>query len=174
MSLFSGLLIVLCLAVNPVRDGSVIFWQDGFLVKPIMKNTGSDLVHVAIVLYDDDKPFVYEATWPEVRKMPLDDYLKYLADKRFKRVPTVRGFKWFMMQPKVEFTPHQLESMKQYARSQLGRRYMLRGYWQNREVRGIMCSQFVGNTIEKSGRMKSANFKESPVSLKEKVKDFYE
>ncbi len=164
----------MCCCLMPVRDGSVIFWQDGFLVGPIMKNTGSNLVHVAIVLYEDDKPYVYEATWPEVRKMPLDDYLKHLADKKFKRVPTVRGFKWFMMQPKEEYTAQQLTDMKQYARSQLGRRYMMRGYWKNKEVRGIMCSQFVGNCIEKSGKIKSANFKESPVSLKEKIKDLYE
>ncbi|MFA5344753.1 MAG: YiiX/YebB-like N1pC/P60 family cysteine hydrolase [Candidatus Omnitrophota bacterium] len=158
----------------PVRDGSIIFWQDGFLVKPIMKNTGSNIVHVAIVLYENDGPYVYEATWPRVRKMPLADYLQLLADKRFKHVPSKRGFRWFMMQPREEYTPKQLESMKQYARSQLGRRYMMRGWWKNKEVRGIMCSQFVGNCIEKSGKIKSANFKESPVSLKEKVETFYE
>jgi hypothetical protein len=50
---------------------------------------------------------------------------------------------------------------------------MLRGWWRGEEVRGIFCSQYVANALEKSGKIKSANFKESPVSLKEKLKGVY-
>ncbi len=55
--------------------------------------------------------------------------------------------------------------MRRYAESQLGRPYMLRGWWKQREVRGVFCSQFVGDVIEQSGRIVSAHFRESPVSL---------
>lgn len=172
MSLYCLLLICCCGA--PVNDGSVIFWRNGPLVRPILKHTGSDIVHVAIVLYEGDEPFVYEATWPRVRRMPLDDYYKHLAARQSSRPLAERDFEWFMMQPRDTYASEQLEAMKQYARSQLGRRYMLRGWWQNREVRGVMCSQFVGNTIERSGKIRSANFKESPISLKEKIEDLYD
>ncbi len=156
------------------RDGSVIFWQDGFLVKPIMKNTGSDIVHCAIVLYENNEPYVWEATWPRVQKTRYSDYIAHLQTLKIKPISIKRGFKWFILQPVDNFTHQQLEAMKQYARSQLGRPYMLRGYWQNREVSGIFCSQYVSNCVEKSGRIQSANFKESPVSLKEKLKELYE
>jgi hypothetical protein len=165
-------LLMLLACVLPA-DGSVIFLQDGFLVNPIMRNTGSPIVHTAIVLYDEDKPYVYEATVPVVRRMPLDAYYRLLDDKSGKPFNIKRGFKWYVVQPCIPYTSQQLTSMKQYARSQLGRPYMLRGWWKNREVKGIFCSQYVGNCIEKSGRIVSANFKESPGSLFKKLKGLY-
>ena len=57
-----------------LRDGSVIFWQGGLLVKPILKHTDSDLTHAAIVLYNGKEPFVYEAVPPRVHKVPLAEY----------------------------------------------------------------------------------------------------
>lgn len=172
MSLYC--LLLTCCCGMPVGDGSVIFWQNGPLARPIQKHTGSTVSHVAVVLYEDDEPFVYEATWPKVRRMPLDDYYKYLAGTLSRKVSARRGLQCFAMQPREGYSLEQLDAMKQYARSQLGRRYMLRGWWKNREVRGIMCSQFVGNTIERSGRIRSANYKESPISLKNKIGTMYE
>lgn len=171
MSVFC--LLFACCCGMPVDDGSIIFWQNGPLSRPILKHTGSTISHVAIVLYEGGEPFVYEATWPRVRRMPLDDYCNRIADKESRTSLVRRGFQCFTMQPRERYTLEQLEAMKQYARSQLGRRYMLRGWWKNREVRGIMCSQFVGNTIERSGKIRSANYRESPISLKNKVGDMY-
>jgi hypothetical protein len=78
-----------------------------------------------------------------------------------------------MLQPRTSYTLQQLSAMRRYAESQLGRPYMLRGWWQYREVRGIFCSQFVGDAIEQSGKMVSAHFRESPVSLYHKLVGFY-
>jgi hypothetical protein len=154
-------------------DGSVIFWENGFLVRPIERATGSDLVHVAIILYEDGIPYVYEATWPRVQKMTYVDYIQHLESIKQRPHLIKLGFKWFILQPIEPYTFDQLDAMKKYARSQLGREYMMRGYWKNREVRGIMCSQYVSLIIAKSGRIKSANFKESPISLRKKIQDLY-
>jgi len=157
-----------------VQDGSVIFWKNGILVKPIFKYTGSDLTHAAIVLYVGNDPYVYEATAPLVHRLPLDVYLKKLEEKQQNPVWARRGFTWFTMQPRQSFTMNELIVMKQYADSQLGRRYMMRGWWKGREVRGIMCSQFVGNVIERSGWIVSSRFRESPGSLYAKLTPLYD
>jgi hypothetical protein len=84
-----------------------------------------------------------------------------------------RPITWFVMQPMDRYTPSQLSAMKAHAESQLGRPYMLRGWWKGHEVRGIFCSQYVGNIIEQSGKIKSNQFRESPGSLHDKILPFY-
>jgi hypothetical protein len=161
--------LLMILAVTQPKDGSVIFLHGGVLVKPIEKHTGSQLTHAAIILYDKG-PQVYEATWPRVRKTPLDQYFRLLETEKRKHPELT----WFIVQPTTDYTPTQLASIKQYAKSQIGRPYKLNGWWKGKETRGIFCSQYVANALEKSGRIKSANFKESPVSLREKLRKFYQ
>ena len=163
MSLILALLIGL-------PNGSIVVWEGGFLVGPIGNVTGSQYTHVAIVLDNN----IYEATPPVVRKMSVDNYFVYLESLKTKPFWQRRSFNYFILKPVKLFTDKQVSEMRSYAESQLGRPYMLRGYWQNREVRGIMCSQYVGNTLEKSGLIKSSNYKESPISLYNKVFPFYE
>ena len=153
-----------------LRDGSVFFWQGGLLVEPIFKHTDSDLTHAAIVLYDGKEPFVYEAVPPRVHKVPLAEYHKLMEEKlREARRPMY----WFVMQPMDVYTPKQLAAMKVHAESQLGRPYMLRGWWKGHEVRGIFCSQLVGDTIAKSGKIEAGGIHESPGSLHDKLLPFY-
>ena len=170
-----GLIIGLVLATSthasaeqsaPIPDGTVIFWQGGPLTGPILRHTGSRITHAAIIL----DGWVYEATPPRVHKVRLGEYM---ASLRARAVQTA-GFSWFVLQPQRSYTPEQLVSMRRYADSQLGRPYMLRGWWQYREVRGIFCSQFVGDAIEQSGKIVSAHFRESPVSLYGKLSEFYQ
>jgi hypothetical protein len=184
-----ALLLVLCLGCTPqpqpqpqitpppydagVRDGTVIFLQGGLLVRPIFHYTDSTLTHAAIVLYHGKEPWVYEATPPCVRRMPLADYRKLIAEKLQEPRLQKRNLKWFFMQPVNSYTSRHLRDMKWYAESQLGRPYMLRGWWKGREVRGIFCSQYVGNIIEQSGKIKSNQFRESPGSLHDKILPFY-
>jgi hypothetical protein len=156
-------------AAAQVQDGSVIFLQGGLLERPIAKHTDSTLTHAAIVLYQGDEPWVYESTPPRVARMPLAEYVSLLESKSEKH-----GFSWFVMAPRVPYSIRELTAMKEYADSQLGRPYMLRGWWKGREVRGIFCSEYVGNIIEKSGRIVSANYRESPGSLYTKLSKFYE
>jgi hypothetical protein len=153
-----------------LRDGSVIFWQGGLLVKPILKHTDSDLTHAAIVLYNGKEPFVFEAVPPKVHKVPLAEYRKLMEEKlRESRRP----MHWYIMQPMDRYTDKQLTAMKAHAESQLGRPYMLRGWWKGHEVRGVFCSELVGDTIERSGKIESGHIRESPGSLHDKLLPFY-
>lgn len=183
-----ALLLVLCLGCTPplspptppgrqpsppydagLRDGSVIFWRHGPLYRPIYHNTHSDLTHAAVILYQNGIPWVYEATIPRVHKMPLAEY-RTTIQETLRKHPQMS---WFIMQPTNRYLKCELVPMKVYAESQLGRRYMLRGWWKEREVRGIFCSQFAGNTLEKSGRIESLNYHESPGSLYDKLTPLY-
>jgi len=153
-----------------LRDGSVVFWQGGLLVKPILKHTDSDITHAAIVLYDGKEPYVYEAVPPRVHKIPMVEYRR-LMDEKVHEVR--RPMTWLVMQPMDCYTTGQLAAMKAHAESQLGRPYMLRGWWKGHEVRGIFCSQLVGDIIEKSGKIESGHIHESPGSLHDKLLPFY-
>jgi hypothetical protein len=153
-----------------LRDGSVFFWQGGLLVKPIFKHTDSDLTHAAIVLYNGKEPFVYEAVLPRVHKVPLAEYRRLMNEKVDE---TRRPMTWFVMQPMSVYTSNQLAAMKAHAESQLGRPYMLRGWWKGHEVRGIFCSELVGDIIERSGKIESGHIRESPGTLHDKLLPFY-
>jgi hypothetical protein len=153
-----------------LQDGSVIFWQGGLLVKPILKHTDSDLTHAAIVLYNGKEPFVYEAVPPRVHKVPLAEYRRLMKEKVDE---SRRLMMWYVMQPMDCYTAGQLATMKVHAESQLGRPYMLRGWWKGHEVRGIFCSQLVGDIIAKSGKIPAGGIHESPGSLRDKLLPFY-
>jgi hypothetical protein len=161
---------ILLLLAAVLPDGSIVVWDGGLLVRPIRNSTGSNYTHVAIAIDNN----IYEATPPVVRKLPVDEYFKRLAYIGKQPFWQKRDFSYFTMLPKEPFTEKQVNAMRVYAESQIGRTYMLRGYWQNREVRGIMCSQYVGNILERSGLIKSSNYKESPISLYNKIKPYYE
>jgi len=152
------------------QDGSVLFWDSGILVRPIYKNTGSTLTHAAIILHVGGEPWVYEAVPPRVRRVPLNIYREEMKRKEAR----LREFSWFIMQPRVAYTSTELSAMKKHADSELGRQYMMRGWWKGRIVRGIFCSQLVADIIEQSGRITSDNIKESPGSLHAKLTPLYQ
>lgn len=154
-----------------LRDGSVIFWRGGLLVKPILKHTDSDITHAAIVLYNGNDPFVYEAVPPRVHKVSLAEYRKLMEQKIGE---SRRPMTWFIMQPMFRYTPRELAAMKAHGESQLGRPYMLRGWWKGHEVRGVFCSELVADIIERSGKIESGHIRESPGSLYEKLLPLYE
>lgn len=153
-----------------VPDGTVIFWMGGPLAKPILRNTNSDITHAAIILYQQGEPWVYEAVPPRVRKVPLAEYRQLMEVKLHERHPTT----WFLMRPRIAYTTNELAAMRTYAERQLGRPYMLRGWWKGHEVRGIFCSQLIGDILEQSGRVDSAHTSESPGSLHDKLLPTYE
>jgi len=157
-----------------LRDGSVIFLRGGLLVRPIYRHTDSDLTHAAIVLYHGRDPWVYEAVPPYVRRTPLGDYIRLLEEKSRERFEQKRKMSWFIIQPRVRYGPLELNAMRHHAESQLGRPYMLRGWRKGHEVRGIFCSQLVGDIIERSGKIEAGGIHESPGSLHDKLLPFYQ
>ena len=152
------------------KDGSLLFWKDGLLVNPILKHTGSHLTHAAIIL----NGYVYEAVPPRVHKVSLAEYIKEMEAKKLEPAMQKRGFTYLIIQPKTPFTTSEQALMLKYADSQLGRPYMLRGWWKGHEVRGIFCSQLVSDILAKGGRIKSDSIHESPGSLYGKIKDTYQ
>lgn len=151
-----------------MRDGSVLFWRGGLLIGPIYKHTGSTLTHVAIILDN----IVYEAAPPRVHKLQFSAYEKHLDKLAASQFIQRRNFSWFVLQPRLEYSVTELANMKAYAESQLGRPYRLRGWWSD-DIRGIFCSQYVGNIVERSGLIRSLDTRESPVSLYNKLVPFY-
>jgi hypothetical protein len=161
--------LIVLLALTTAPDGSVIFWQDGLFVRPIQRQTGSHLTHAAVIL----DGYVYEASPPRVRKVPLNQYLKEMEAKAQKRAMKRRGFKIVLMQPRVPYSLGDVQAMIAYAESQLGRPYSIRGWWKGQEVRGVFCSEYAGNVLERGGRIKSGGVEESPGSLHQKLEPIY-
>ena len=96
---------------------------------------------------------MYEAVPPRVHKVSLAEYRKLMEEKVDE---SRRLMMWYVMQPMDCYTAGQLAAMKAHAESQLGRPYMLRGWWKGHEVRGIFCSQLVGDIIAESGKIRPA------------------
>ena len=150
-------------------NGAVVFWQDGILIRPILRETDSHLTHAAIIL----DGYVYEAVPPAVRKASLADYIEEMKAKSQKRSMQKRGFTWFIMRPITPYTPNEVQAMIKHAESQLGRPYMLRG-WNKKLVKGIFCSQLVSDILGQGGQIKSDSFRESPGSLHKKLEGIYQ
>ena len=157
-----------------LRDGSVLFWENSRLVKPILHHTGSDITHAAVILYRGTEPYVYEAVPPRVHAVPLDEYKKHMEEKSQRPALEKRDFRWFTMQPRVPYTIAELAAMKAHADSQLGRPYMIRAWAKEHEIKGVFCSEYAGDVIEKSDRIESAHTHESPGSLHDKLLPIYE
>ncbi len=81
-----------------------------------------------------------------VHKVTFDQYRELMREKAHAGKPTT----WFLMEPKERFTADQLAAMKAHAESQLGRPYLIRGWWKGHEIRGIFCSQLVDGILSKS------------------------
>lgn len=166
-------LIFSLLILSPVQlDGTVVFikqlGEPSFFARQIYKATGGEYVHVAIILYDNNIPYTYESTIPGgVQRKPIDLFLKSFEERK-RRHPT-QGLTLEFVTPKKPYNSNQLNNMKGYANAQLGRPYMLRGWIAEKDVKGLHCSQYVGNIIAQSGRIQSFNYKESPSSLYDKL-----
>ena len=144
------------------KDGSVFFFKDGYLARPIQNHTGSTITHTAILLYDDE-PYVYEAIFPRVRRVPLNEYLDFIRSMQSRLIPSRRCASWFVVNPNL--TEEQLSKAKLYANSQLGTKYMMKGFWKNKTVQGIHCSQFVSETLNIAGLPIDYGPKVAPVDI---------
>jgi len=157
-------------AASPVETGSLIFLQNADKVVDIQ--TGSEIDHVAMVIRVDGKPWVYEATPPKVRRMPLHDYYKEIATLNVSRKDPVR---FWLMQPTKSFTKQESAKMKSYLDSQIGRRYSIRGYVRDKEGDGIHCAEFTANMLTRTGKLRFAKcYNENPSTLLKKVRPLYE
>jgi hypothetical protein len=157
-------------SAGEIKDGSIIVFDKGTLNRSIYKHTGSTKNHLAVVFNVDGKLWVYESTWPRVKRVPFKDYLRWIESRKRKK----RKLVVTLVQPNTNYSPDEVKKMLAYANSQLGRKYMMRGWWKNREVRGIHCSQFVASVLKRSGKFKSNRpWKEAPGDVIRKIKKWH-
>lgn len=119
-----------------IPDGALIFVDHGSRI--VECYTDSPTTHVAVVMYEDGVPYVYEAEPPKVRRYKLSDWFEQYGREneasRRKAIITIFA-------PKVRLTADQLSAQKQFLDDQVGRRYSLRGYIRGIPGDGIHCSE---------------------------------
>lgn len=120
------------------------------------KLSGGDMVHSAIVL----DGYVYEAVVPRVKRTIWADWTWHKPNHVI-----------WAMYPSTPYTKEEVARMKRFADSELGRRYMARGLWQDRETQGTFCSKYASEVLEQSGRIKSEHHRETPQTLYVKLFD---
>lgn len=127
-------------------DGSLLYIENGNRV--VQQHTDSTVTHVAIILIENDVPIVYEATPPRVRKIALSEYYREIdkinTHKRTK-------LKVWISDPKTPITAAQHDQMKQYLEKQIGRKYSISSYVNQRPGKGIHCCELVGQALERIG-----------------------
>ncbi|MCA9119766.1 MAG: hypothetical protein H6822_34640 [Planctomycetaceae bacterium] len=134
-------------SVSTVPDGSLLILRNSN--KPVAAATGSDITHLAMVFFEDEAEWVYEATPAKVRRLLLTEYRRELGVLSHDRVkpPSVS-----ILEPRYPYSELQIERMRKYARSQIGRRYSIQGYVRRQESDGIHCAQLTAATLQASGR----------------------
>lgn len=125
-------------------DGTLVFSNSRGLVGRIAKRiTGNDqYTHVGIVL--DGR--VYESDYPRSKNTLVGQYSKRTNTNDY-------------YVPSVPYSQVEVDRMKSYANSNMGKPYRLRNYFNpnSRPVNGTWCSPFVGNTLNSSGRYNLSN-----------------
>ncbi len=157
---------------NIPNDGSVIFMEntvprplDGIMERV----TNSPLSHVAILLYYNNEPYIYEAYPPVARKMPFYQYLDEMLPKWEKKGWTKRlgGLNTFWWE--YNLSKDNLDIMKEKAEELLGMKYrLLLNFFFNME-NAIHCSEYVSYIYEAAGLLISKKGRESPGSLYRKL-----
>ncbi len=151
--MISLLLTTAALASYPgadLPDGSILYLTNSN--KAVHLASDSNITHVAMLIREGKRRWVYEATPAKVRRLPLEQYhheLSHLNDQRSS------DMRLYAARPTREYKSVQLKRMKTYLKEQLGRRYSVKGYIRDKQADGIHCAELVTRTIGKSGR---ANF----------------
>lgn len=156
------LIIALMLSAQP-QEGTLVFVKGGNRI--VQSQTNSDITHVGIIFTHRSEPYVYEATPPRVRKLPLREYIKEIEAENKKHPKNQR--KLLYVQP-ASFSEQQIAAMKRFAESQLGRPYSVKSYIRGKERTTIHCSEYVSRTLQMGGEMIDTPSKQTPDSLLKK------
>lgn len=152
-----------------LEDGTVIYLEHS---NPIVERyTSSSITHVAVAINIGDQPWVYEATPSAVRRLPLSEYRDEIGELnkgREKKVGLV------YMRPKQPYTTAEIDAMKTYLDSQLGRRYSVKGYVRKKQGDGIHCAELLANTLTRGGHVRFEQaFRISPHEVVERAAEVY-
>ena len=156
------------LATFPFPDGTVIALEHSKIIVEVA--TKNPITHTAIILNEDGKPFVYEATPPVVRKLSYEKYINELIRRKELRP----NLKLWIAVPKKPYKSKEIRGMKNYAESELGSEYSIKGYTKDIVTEQLHCSQFVTNILSKTDKFWSGNpGKVTPQSLWESLDNEY-
>jgi hypothetical protein len=155
-------LLTLLLLQASYPDGTTAFVQipqpRGIVERIGTRVAGSSIIHAAVVI----DGYVYEATLPCVQRTSVAVWQQtWLGKHPHHRI--------FYLIPATPYTQEEVGRMRAYAASQLGRRYMARGFWQHRETSGTFCSKYASEVLETTGRIRSGRYNESPCTLYQKM-----
>lgn len=121
-----------------IPDGSLLFLQHSN--RHVERFTDSETTHVAIVI----DGWVYEATPPEVRRIKLEEYESELSLDQEKN----KKLKVRLLLPKDDYAGNEVNQMRNYLDSKIGKPYTIWGYILGKPVGdGYHCSQLVSGSL---------------------------
>lgn len=147
--MINQLVILTCLlsGAADVEDGTLLILKHSN--KPVARWTGSEITHIAIVVHRENEAWVYEATPARVRHVSLTSYYREIAELNTQRKqPTTIQ----LLKPKQPYSTDQIAAMNKYMRSQVGRRYSIRGYVRDKQSDGIHCAEFASGALAATRR----------------------
>lgn len=134
---------LLCTACNAsdisYPDGTIVYSSSIGLIGRIAGRItgGHKYTHIGVVIDGQ----VYESDWPKICRGPVIDYGKKKTTNDY-------------FVPKKPFTKEEVDKMRKYAISQLGKPYQLKNYFypNSRPTKGTWCSVYAGRVLNASGR----------------------
>jgi len=164
------LVAILCCGSDNLEDGTLLALQGSN--KIVAQYTDSSVTHLALVVNIADRPWVYEATPAEVRRLPLAEYYREIGHLNARRREQIHVW---VYRPRRRYAPAQIAGIKAYLDGQLGRRYSVKKYVRRRTGDGIHCAELVSTALTRSGRFVIQNgHVEDPESVLVKVKHWYQ
>ena len=153
------------------EDGSLIFIENGN--KTVQRYTNSNITHVAIILKEQDKFYVYEAVPPKVRKISLDKFYEEIEKLNKHHKNNIRKI-WFAY-PDKSFSAVEREKIVEYLNSQVGRKYGVSSWINGESNNKIHCGELVEEALKKAGFNISKNpCVDSPIDVWNNTKKLYE
>lgn len=115
--------------------GTLLFSKGDCLAVRIYSK--SCYTHVAAIVIEDDKPFVYDSmNGVGVRRLPLVDYLA-------RQAPDVMH----VLQPAAELEGTERRQFVEHLRSELGRPYGIRHHVTGKRARGVHCAEYMTDAL---------------------------
>ena len=140
------------------QTGTLIFSQGDCLA--VRMFTLSAYTHVAAVVVEDGKPYVYDSmNGVGVRKQPLEKYCRCECPNTM-----------HVYEPATPFNKHRRELFIEHLKSELGRPYGVKHHLTGHRAKGIHCAEYVMDSLAACRLMKAEHpSKVSPDSLRQGV-----
>ena len=143
------LLAGLACSASPLEDGTLLFLENASSVVKVA--TGGKIGHVAIVMTDDGHSWIYEATPARVRRTTPAAYKEELVRINARRDDDQK-IRMLALRPQTPYSDAEKTAMRAFLNDQLGRRYSLLNYVENKDGDGIHCAELASGALNATGR----------------------